>query len=805
MIPRLIHQTWRDREPPADMARLERTWRDLNPAWHHQLWTDADGRQLIERCAPWFLPVYDAYPEPIMRVDAFRYFLMFHVGGVYVDLDFECLRPIDELVRGGAALVALEPDEHLAEPVVGASGLPRVVANAFLASVPGHPFWPHVFAWLQKARGQRGPLEATGPFLLTRALESWGGTPVSIIPTRTVFPLPKRRLWSGALAGPGARERLRREGAFAVHHWMGTWVRTHGAFLPLEPAMTALAPAAPATAGAAAPPDPPARTGGARPSVLILVPVKNAVRHLDRFVEALQALDWPRDRLSLGFLESDSGDGTYERLAALRPALERTFRRVSLWKRDFGFHPRAPRWHTAIQRERRSILARSRNELLARTLAPDDDWVLWLDVDVAGWPADLIQRLLAAGKDVVVPHVVSADRGDTFDLNTWRAHPAGRGLDFSPWMIDGLLQPPRGLGRQYLGDLQDQSLVEVDAVGGCTLLVRADLHRAGVLFPEEPVEGLIETEGLAVLARRHGSACFGLPRLRVVHATAGDPGWQGQIVKLGDGRPIEVDARDLVGGSIARHGYWEVETVAFVEHWLRPGMTVVDAGAHVGQYAMVASRRVGPGGRVHAFEPHPDLYRVLRRNLERAGCTNAVAQPLALGGVPEERSFFLHPVDNLGASSLRASAPDRDQPAVRVQVTTLDAYLAAHDVTRVDLLKVDVEGAERDLLAGAGRTLAANPDIVLVIEFLRANARRFGHTLEELAADLRAQGFRLFTLSAHGLAPYAPVGELPVNVVAARQVMRLLSGMPEPLAARLLMRLRDAARGPRAPERGPRG
>lgn len=63
---------------------------------------------------------------------------------------------------------------------------------------------------------------------------------------------------------------------------------------------------------------------------------------------------------------------------------------------------------------------------------------------------------------------------------------------------------------------------------------------------------------------------------------------------------------------------------------------------------------------------------------------------------------------------------------VRVQVTTLDAYLAAHAAPRVDLLKVDVEGAERDVLAGAAGTLAANPDIVLVVEFLRENADRFG-------------------------------------------------------------------------------
>jgi glycosyltransferase involved in cell wall biosynthesis len=776
LIPLLIHQTWRDLNVPGDMARLARTWRDLNPHWHYKLWTDDENRELVEQCAPWFLPTYDGYPEEIMRVDAFRYFLMLHVGGVYVDLDFECLRPIDDLTRGALALVALEPQEHLGEDVVRRSGLDRVVGNAFLGSAAGHPFWQHVIAALGKAKGQRGPLEATGPFLLTRALASWQGAPaVSLMPSPAVYPLPKRGVWAGRLATAQGRESLRAAGAFAVHHWMGTWVRTGpggdehqlGSALPLRlvrcnesiraaplvrhqqrpagaqpafvsalmvtrdraalaacsidcfrrqtwphrelvivddgqddalpslvralgdprirllrlssqglplgtlrnravaeargelvcqwddddlfhperialqvaalehleadacvleretlwwphlgrvawsaprlwessllarkavlpayralrrgedtPVMDALArdhsvavldeprlqvyvihgantfPAAhferfwqTATArhegpaarawqrahdaclpldrlAAALEPAPPRASvcreaelpplpSTERPRVLILTPVKDAVPHLPRYLQAVLALDWPKDRLSLGLLESDSGDGTYERLCELRTTLQRRFDRVTIARRNFGFRPAVHRWARPIQRQRRSVLARSRNELLAQSLAPDHEWVLWIDVDVIGFAPDLIQRLIAARKQVVVPRVVSARTGDTYDLNTWRLHPAARALDWSAWLVDGMLQPPRGLGRQYLGELLQHRLVEVDAVGGCALLVRADLHRAGVVFPEQPLQGLIETEGLAVLARERGSACFGLPHLQVVHA-----------------------------------------------------------------------------------------------------------------------------------------------------------------------------------------------------------------------------------------------------------------------------------------------
>src|SRR5262245_6597666 len=106
--------------------------------------------------------------------------------------------------------------------------------------------------------------------------------------------------------------------------------------------------------------------------------------------------------------------------------------------------------------------------------------------------------------------------------------------------------------------------------------------------------------------------------------------WHGRLAWLRNGLPIEVDARDRVGREIIGQGCWEWETYHFVEGWLRPGMTVVDVGANIGQYSLLASARVGAAGTVHAFEPHPGVYEVLRRNLQRAGCTNVSAHQLAV-------------------------------------------------------------------------------------------------------------------------------------------------------------------------------
>lgn len=242
------------------------------------------------------------------------------------------------------------------------------------------------------------------------------------------------------------------------------------------------------------------------PRVLILTPVKDAADCLDGYCTNLSRLTYPHWSISLGFLESDSVDGTYEALRRRISTLKRRFRRVGLWKRDFNYRVPAEfhRGAEPIQLERRSVLARSRNHLLFHAL-DDEEWVLWLDIDVISYPPDLIERLLAAGRDIVQPHCVLQPGGPTFDHNGWRDQ-----------------------GRYHLDDLRAEGeLVELHAVGGTVLLVRADLHRDGLIFPSflygrlnpriRPERGELETEGLGIMAHDMGYQCWGMPHLEVIH------------------------------------------------------------------------------------------------------------------------------------------------------------------------------------------------------------------------------------------------------------------------------------------------
>jgi glycosyltransferase involved in cell wall biosynthesis len=247
----------------------------------------------------------------------------------------------------------------------------------------------------------------------------------------------------------------------------------------------------------------------APPNVLILTPAKNAARHLRTYFDRLESLTYARDRLSLGMLEGDSDDDTYAQLERPLAELRPRFRSAALFKRDFHFRipPGVPRWAPPIQKQRRTVLAKARNHLLFRAL-DDEDWVLWLDVDVIEYPPDIIERLLATGKDIVQPNCVYDYGGRSFDLNAWRDH-----------------------GRQHLHDLRDEGeLVPLDSVGGTMLLVRADVHRDGLVFPhfsyglanpkirsDNHWLGEIETEGFGIMASDAGVQCWGMPRLEIRH------------------------------------------------------------------------------------------------------------------------------------------------------------------------------------------------------------------------------------------------------------------------------------------------
>lgn len=787
-IPQIIHHIWRDKKIPDHFEEWYQSWRTHHPQWEFHLWTDEEGRALIADHYGWFLAIYDAYSDDIKRVDALRYFVLYHCGGLYVDLDYEALRPIGPLFEGRDLVLTPEPPAHL-QAHVDKLFLDQLLCNALMASTPGHPFWEHVFQLLVTWRQAPGPLDATGPFLLSRAYDSFGAKNANcILPYQILCPISSSELWPTL---PVETRALISHDAYAIHHWYGSWwvdpvvsdqpvmvqlmmkgqaplgnqqttrdallgysaraanrplvsclmvtrerpllaqlaincfqrqsyaereliivddaaddelarwlaenpdpriryvrladegrslgeLRTlalqeaRGDYIaqwddddlsaPLRlelqmaalslfaaeacmlarqllwiPAMGSLAKSTyrlwegsavlpralisgfpalrigedtavveqiaanervvlldmpelylytfhgrntfdenhwmehlqqatvryegfryepvldtlqnwmgvqmkrlgsyltqhslPGSVKSSAAPlpktprqlnlaeKPPrmvAPDKSSLPELLILTPIKDAAPHLSTFLANLRKLDYPPELLSLAFLESDSRDHTVSLVETALPGLRQHFKRVEFLRRDYGLHLDVPRWQPHVQRLRRGVLARSRNALMQGALH-DERWVLWIDVDVIEWPPDIIQQLLACSERIVTPNCLHAQGEESFDLNSYQLAPDANELDWSPYEIDGLLQPPRGFGRLYLNDFRNHNAVPLDGVGGTMLLVDADLHRDGLIFPPISYKGYVDTEGLAVMARDMGVRSWGLPNVIIRH------------------------------------------------------------------------------------------------------------------------------------------------------------------------------------------------------------------------------------------------------------------------------------------------
>jgi hypothetical protein len=141
-IPPILHQTWKSKTDLPDNFRFWRqSFIDLNPQLEPRLYDDADNRALLARTFPTLLPLYDAYPKEIFRVDFIRPVYLYTEGGYYADLDFQCLQPLSRLDQGG-------------QIIVGAMGTNlkdrHSIPNAFMASDPGEGFWIGYLAWCDK-------------------------------------------------------------------------------------------------------------------------------------------------------------------------------------------------------------------------------------------------------------------------------------------------------------------------------------------------------------------------------------------------------------------------------------------------------------------------------------------------------------------------------------------------------------------------------------------------------------------------------------------------------------------------------
>ncbi|KAK9448558.1 Anp1-domain-containing protein [Limtongia smithiae] len=280
--------------------------------------------------------------------------------------------------------------------------------------------------------------------------------------------------------------------------------------------------------------------------VLLCVPLRDAVRHLPLLFSHLQNLTYPHTLLDLAFLVSDSRDNTVDVLTGLLTELQSDqnhairYNSARIYEKDFGQivgQSFSDRHGFAAQASRRKLMGRARNWLLTAALRPEHSWVYWRDADILTAPATIIEDLMTHDADVIVPNVwrplpdwIGGDeREQPYDLNAWQESEAAKklamSLDEDAVIVEGYAE--YATWRPHLAYSRDPANIatpdnmhdeiELDGVGGVSLLVKASVFRSGADFPGFAFMNHAETEGFGKMCKRMGYRVIGLPQYVIWH------------------------------------------------------------------------------------------------------------------------------------------------------------------------------------------------------------------------------------------------------------------------------------------------
>ncbi|KAH3900402.1 probable Mannan polymerase II complex ANP1 subunit [Saccharomycodes ludwigii] len=272
--------------------------------------------------------------------------------------------------------------------------------------------------------------------------------------------------------------------------------------------------------------------------IVFCVPLRDAAEHLPRFFRLLNNMTYPHNWIDLTFLVSDSKDDTMgvllDNLKSLQSNKDKTkiFGNIEIFEKDFGQiigQSFSDRHGFAAQGPRRKLMARARNWLGSVALKPYHSWVYWRDVDVEVIPDTIMEDLMHHDKDIIVPNVWRPlpewlGHIQPYDLNSWKE--SGGGIQLANTLSDDAVivegYPEYATWRPHLAYMRDPSgdpevEMELDGIGGVSILSKARVFRAGSHFPAFSFEKHAETEAFGKLSRRMKYNVVGLPNYVVWH------------------------------------------------------------------------------------------------------------------------------------------------------------------------------------------------------------------------------------------------------------------------------------------------
>lgn len=207
------------------------------------------------------------------------------------------------------------------------------------------------------------------------------------------------------------------------------------------------------------------------------------------------------------------------------------------------------------------------------------------------------------------------------------------------------------------------------------------------------------------------------------------------------------DLRDTISREVCFTGQYEPQETALVRSILRPGMTFVDVGANWGYFTLLAASLVGPAGCVLSLEPDPRLYPMLQDNVGRGALRQVVVSQLAAGHEAGTSTLagYSENGGNFGVSRIVANS-DGEECVFQVRSDSLDRILKQHEFSSIDLMKMDIEGAEAFAIAGLEDSLAEKRVKRLLLELHPVELAEHGSAVSVIVQKLQSAGYTGWTI-----------------------------------------------------------
>ncbi|SEG23068.1 glycosyltransferase family 32 protein [Parabacteroides chinchillae] len=225
-IPKIIHQIYDNPAGVPDiLSDVSESWKKEHPAWNYRLWDHEAIQKFLEDSCPEFIPIYKSFLCNKQRWEFMRYLILYHEGGLYVDMDYECIQPMDSLLETHSCCLALEPAEHAER-----FGKQELIGNAMLAAIPHHPFFEKIIEQIiLSGNGRKQTMtwhdtQNAGIEMINNLYEGYDfKEEITLLPADLVTPLSAREISLLLLNRETPEMEDKVEKAFAVHYFLGQW------------------------------------------------------------------------------------------------------------------------------------------------------------------------------------------------------------------------------------------------------------------------------------------------------------------------------------------------------------------------------------------------------------------------------------------------------------------------------------------------------------------------------------------------------------------------------------------------------